>query len=426
VADFERTGDVPMVVERSWTGTQYLTDIYFCINDLPLRDGNDPRHVGGYELTTTTAEGQVLYRNAWASIGMKWDNDRLRYCLLFLPFLLPGIWPIGSRAAEVTVYSTYGYRSGGEWVIPMRVWVHEPRPITEATLRRLVAGLTNRPAPELARLGDRLSDLVADDESRERVAFQFDQDPAGATFMLRGTNGLPLRSDLNGLVLGELRLSTRRARGLLQAQGSRLGWLRLHVVSQGHQGGGSLRLIEPQGRSVISDIDDTIKVTRIPAGTEVVMENTFFRPFQTVPGMAERYRDFGPETAFHYVSGGPWQMYRPLAAFLDAAGFPAGSFHMKSVRKNLFTAGSWRDLARLAEGDATTAQKLTQISGIIAHFPGRHFILFGDSGEHDPEVYDALRRRFPTQIESIWIRDLKDARDQRPGRFAGMHLIEAQ
>ncbi len=67
VADFERTGEVPTLVQQRWTGTQRLTDTYRWLNDLPLRDGNNALSVGWCELTTTTAEGQVLYRNAWAS-----------------------------------------------------------------------------------------------------------------------------------------------------------------------------------------------------------------------------------------------------------------------------------------------------------------------------------------------------------------------
>ena len=67
VADFERTGEVPARVRTRWTGTQRLTDTYRWLNELPLRDGDDALHVGWCELTTTDAEGNVLYRNAWAS-----------------------------------------------------------------------------------------------------------------------------------------------------------------------------------------------------------------------------------------------------------------------------------------------------------------------------------------------------------------------
>jgi phosphatidate phosphatase APP1 len=187
-----------------------------------------------------------------------------------------------------------------------------------------------------------------------------------------------------------------------------------------------VRLIEPRGLSLISDIDDTIKVTNIPAGHAVVIENTFYRPFVAAPGMAERYRGLGDETAFHYVSGGPWQLYRPLAQFITAAGYPQGSFHMKTVRKHLLTPGSWQDLARLAGGAATTEQKLSQISDIISDFPQRRFILVGDSGERDPEVYREIRNRFPRQIEAVWIRDLVNDRKRHPKRLSGMKIIEVQ
>lgn len=332
----------------------------------------------------------------------------------------------GKEVEEVTLYPTYGYRSGGQWVIPMRIWVHEPRRLTETAITGLVANAGARPTSEVERFQDRLSDLVADDESREQVAFVFNSDPRQEVFTLRDSDGAPKLTDLNGLILGELRLTTARAQELLEAQGSHNGWLTAHAVSRGHQGEGRVRLIGPQGLSVISDIDDTIKVTEIPAGRKVVVENTFYRPFVAAPGMAERYRGLGEETAFHYVSGGPWQLYRPLTSFIASSGFPEGSFHMKSVRKNLLTPGSWQDLGRLAGGDATTEQKLKQIGTIIGHFPQRRFVLVGDSGEHDPEIYREIRNRFPRQIEAIWIRDVVDDRHRDPTRLRGMQIIDSE
>jgi hypothetical protein len=67
IADFERTGQIPTRVSTRWTGKQRLTDTYRWLNDLPLRDGKDALLVGWCELTTTNAEGKVLYHNAWAS-----------------------------------------------------------------------------------------------------------------------------------------------------------------------------------------------------------------------------------------------------------------------------------------------------------------------------------------------------------------------
>ena len=92
----------------------------------------------------------------------------------------------------------------------MRIWVHEPRTVTQAAVIGLAATGGDRSAAEIARFRDRLSDLVADDESREQVAFVFDQDPRQETFTLREADGTPKRSDLNGLILGEICGSPRR------------------------------------------------------------------------------------------------------------------------------------------------------------------------------------------------------------------------
>lgn len=351
---------------------------------------------------------------------------RLALASMALLLLLGGVAPLGAADVKtVTICPTFGSRAGAQWAIPLRLWVHEPRSLTTDLITHLVARPEARSTAEIARVHDRLSEVVADDESGEQVVLGFDDDPRQMAYRLADASGTPLASDLNGLIEGTLRLDVARAKELLRAQRSTQGWLRLHARSPGHQGEGRVRLLEPQGRSVISDIDDTLKITGIPAGREVVLENTFFRPFVAAPGMAQRYRALGAATAFHYVSGSPWALYRPLADFITAAGYPAGSFHLKSVRKNLLTAGAWQDLVRLAGGEATRAQKLAQIGAIIGQFPARRFILVGDSGEQDPEIYRAIRQRFPRQIEAIWIRDVVDDRHRHPARLAGMTVIAA-
>jgi len=98
-------------------------------------------------------------------------------------------------------------------------------------------------------------------------------------------------------------------------------------------GTGHIRMIQPKGLSVISDIDDTIKITEVPAGAAIVLRNTFLNACKEVPGMLERYRGFGVDTTFHYISGSPWQMFDLLHRFLIAEKkFPDGTFHMKDLR----------------------------------------------------------------------------------------------
>ena len=305
-------------------------------------------------------------------------------------------------AKEITFYRTYGYKKEAMWEIPVCVWVHKPRRFIEQALARAAAigtekllgngGLSNT---EKERFRSRIADFLAADDSREKVFVTFDGDPERETCQLTDTAGNSTRADANGLVEGVLHLSAERAQTLLQSQHSSHGWLSCQARVEDSQAEGRIRLIPPQGLSVVSDIDDTIKITEIPAGKEVVLRNTFFREFVAAPKMAEMYNGFARGVAFHYVSGGPWQLYEILTQFLFGAGFPEGAFHMKNVRKNLLEPDTWRDLWTLfinGSEEATVKQKIQQISQLMTHFPQRQFVLIGDSGEKDPEGNSTANR----------------------------------
>jgi phosphatidate phosphatase APP1 len=149
---------------------------------------------------------------------------------------------------------------------------------------------------------------------------------------------------------------------------------------------------------VISDVDDTVKVSQVRDRREL-LANTFLRAFRGVPGMAEAYRQWAADgAAFHYVSASPWQLYAPLARFLAAERFPEGSFHLKLFRVK---DSSFFDLYANPE-----VYKRRTIEPILKTYPRRKFVLVGDSGEEDPEIYGALAREHPGQIVRILIRDV--------------------
>jgi len=335
------------------------------------------------------------------------------------------------EAKQVTFNPTYGYKDRTTWRIPLRVWVHKRRRLVERVLIDLATQLSKRAAPEIANFGVRIADLVADDEHAEEVVFTFDQDPDAEPYQVLGKQGGTLRTDPNGLLEGSITVSEAKARALLTRQGSQGGWLTYHASSSGHSGEGRVQFLESHGLSVISDVDDTIKITEIPAGKQIVAVNTFFRDFVAAPEMAGLYQGLG-DVSFHYVSGGPWQLYRPLAEFLAGAsgGFPAGTFHMKSVNKNLFAVTTWEGLQDLVEDSfdlrtATLKQKLAQISELMTTLPDRQFLLIGDSGEKDPEVYRQMQDEFLKQVREIRIRDVVNDREHNPERLRGMTVIPA-
>ena len=160
---------------------------------------------------------------------------------------------------------------------------------------------------------------------------------------------------------------------------------------------GPVQLVPPRGVSVVSDIDDTIKVSNVRERRELLL-NTFVRPLKPVPGMAETYRRWATNsgTAFHYVSASPWQLAPVLGEFLTRDGFPAGTLQLRTLR--------WRK--ELFGGYSPDTHKRTEIGRLLAMFPEREFVLVGDSGERDPEIYGTLAREHPGRIRAIYIRDV--------------------
>ncbi len=323
---------------------------------------------------------------------------------------------------EVTFYPTYGYQKDGKWNIHLRGWVHENREHLNKFLTKVAEVKNKCSGTEISNFQSRSDDFEDDDKSFETVIVKFDSDPEDTPYTFK-------RSASVGIVEIDLTLPDEKGRQLLDKQGSTNGWLTFRAVSKDHTGLGRVRLIESEGISVVSDIDDTIKVTEIPAGQDVVLRNTFCHDFKAALEMARMYAELG-DAAFHYVSGGPEQMFGPLYDFLivGPGGFPEGTFHLKFFPKNLLSSEARENLKRLAAGslEITFEHKVKEITALMKNFPNRQFILVGDSGEVDPEVYNEIRSVRGGQVKEIWIRDvLNDAEaSANPYRLEGMKVIK--
>ena len=94
--------------------------------------------------------------------------------------------------------------------------------------------------------------------------------------------------------------------------------------------------------------------------------------------------------------------------------------------KNLLSFSTWDSISRLLiNPEATFDHKTQEIARLMRHFPRRSFVLIGDSGEHDPEVYGHVRKEFGPQVQEIRIRDVIDDRTNNPSRFEAMTVIPA-
>jgi phosphatidate phosphatase APP1 len=153
----------------------------------------------------------------------------------------------------------------------------------------------------------------------------------------------------------------------------------------------SVNLYPPTGVSLISDVDDTIKDSQVFRGSVAAASEALLAPMKEIHGMADAFNLMAAKnTKIHYVSAAPYQMLPTLMKFLTKFSFPQGSLNLRNI------------------GNNSKEYKIQVISSIITDFPSRQFILVGDSGEFDIEIYAHLVSCFPSQIIQVFIRHVDD------------------
>jgi phosphatidate phosphatase APP1 len=168
-------------------------------------------------------------------------------------------------------------------------------------------------------------------------------------------------------------------------------------------------ITESHGVSVISDIDDTIKHSAISSGAREIFRNAFIRDLGdlTIDGVKEWYNRMAEiGVKFHYVSNAPWQLFPVISKYFEMAGLPPGSFHLKQYSGML--QGIFEPVAE---------RKKSTLDKIARDFPDRRFMLVGDSGEADLEVYTDFVLENPGRVIAVFIRDVTTTEGGHAGFF---------
>ncbi|KAI9067975.1 hypothetical protein FKP32DRAFT_1588164 [Trametes sanguinea] len=150
---------------------------------------------------------------------------------------------------------------------------------------------------------------------------------------------------------------------------------------------------------VISDIDDTIKLSGIMSGARAVFHNVFVKDLRdsVIRGMGDWYMSMWKRgVRFHYVSNGPFELLPVVNEFLQISQLPPGSVRLRSYGGRSLFNGLL---------SAPAMRKRTGVLDVLNHFPDARFFLVGDSGEQDLELYAEIARERPDQILGIFIRD---------------------
>jgi phosphatidate phosphatase APP1 len=126
----------------------------------------------------------------------------------------------------------------------------------------------------------------------------------------------------------------------------------------------------------------------------------FYRALQCGPSGS-------PTNPIFYVSSSPWNLYDMLEDFLDLHGVPEGPLFLKD-----WSPTTLRDHDR---------HKIGVIRTLLATYPDLPFVLIGDSGERDPEIYRQVVREYPGRVRAIYIRDVTTRE-----RDAAVHVIAGE
>lgn len=302
---------------------------------------------------------------------------------------------------SVILFPTSAHLSedGKQWVIPIHGWIYEPEDDSawrSAAIEKLIKEMEFNPkAVENETFRRRARMFIVDNERGKELQVQI------------GTTKYDLKESAeNGHFYDTVRIDRENADKL-----ARDGMLRVDVVTRqkdNRQFKQLVKLVGPRGVSVISDIDDTIKNSHV-LDKKKLAAKTFLLPFKSVDGMPDAYQHWqSKEVVFHYVSSSPWQLFPTIDGWTRHENLPRGSFHLKKFRV--------KDSSFLKLFASPIETKPPLIMGIMKRYPNRKFILVGDSGERDAEVYGLIYSKRPKQVHHIFIRHVNGA-DNTPARF---------
>ncbi|MBO9577873.1 MAG: DUF2183 domain-containing protein, partial [Microbacteriaceae bacterium] len=151
---------------------------------------------------------------------------------------------------------------------------------------------------------------------------------------------------------------------------------------------------------LISDVDDTVWVTALPRPL-VAAWNTFFVDEHAriqVSGMSvlyERIRREHTAAPIVYLSTGAWNIAPTLQRFLTRNLFPPGPFLLTDwgpTHDRFFRSGR--------------THKHAQLRRLAAEFPDVRWLLVGDDGQHDEQLYAEFAREHPQNVAAVCIRQL--------------------
>ena len=190
---------------------------------------------------------------------------------------------------------------------------------------------------------------------------------------------------------------------------------RLNVYTEGDTNGNATAYLVPEiGLTVLSDIDDILRVTKIYAPKEGLL-NSFARPFTPWMNMPDIYANWSrsiPDFHFHYLTTTPEQITRNYMDFIYKI-YPGGSFDTRPL--------NFSDIS------ATLSIRKFLLTKIFETYPKRKFILVADTTNSDVlSAYPEMATTFPGQVQCILLRNTSatDSENKFPYDTSGFEKLD--
>lgn len=169
---------------------------------------------------------------------------------------------------------------------------------------------------------------------------------------------------------------------------------------------------------VISDVDDTIMISHSFKTVRKLRLMLFKNARTRMPflGVAAFYRALHQGKQGNYVnpvffvSSSEWNLYDLLIDFCSSQDIPKAPFLLKTLKTSFFQL--------FKSGGGSHLHKLDKIEKVLSVFRDKPFILIGDSGQHDAEIYARVVADFPGRILAIYIRDVRKSRHKKVKEIA--------
>jgi phosphatidate phosphatase APP1 len=155
---------------------------------------------------------------------------------------------------------------------------------------------------------------------------------------------------------------------------------------------GNATILPPTGYSVVADIDDVIRITKVWEPL-TGLRNTFVEPYQPVPEMPQLFNLLNklPNVGFHYATTTPMPIAATYVRWIYTT-YPFGSLDMRPIN--------------VADPSGALNARTDQLNRLRETFPRRKFIMIGDVASGTLlRAYPNFAKQYPNNTACIFIRN---------------------